>query len=183
MKPTEDVSQFPENGMKTPETKLTVKTTDGAYQLDSLLSFNHANREVLRITHDGRMIIGEGLSTEEATQEAAKLLIASFEERIQEMVDARIAAELARLRAENKLLCAAQKISEDSDGAIVMEVISLRARAEKAEADTARLDWLGKSSYAKFYEGTCVWRINGDEKTEGDTLRDAIDAAMKEAGK
>ena len=92
MKPTEDVSQFPENGMKTPETKLTVKTTDGAYQPDSLLSFNHANREVLRITHDGRMIIGEGLSTEEAAQEAAKLLIASFEEEIQKMVDARIAA-------------------------------------------------------------------------------------------
>jgi len=92
MKPTEDVSQFPENGMKTPETKLTVKTTDGAYQPDSLLSFNHANREVLRITHDGRMIMGEGLSTEEATQEAAKLLIASFEDQIQKMVDARIAA-------------------------------------------------------------------------------------------
>jgi hypothetical protein len=92
MKPTDDVSRFPENGMKTPETKLTVKTTDGAYQSDSLLSFNHANREVLRITHDGRMIMGEGLSTEEATQEAAKLLIASFEERIQKMVDERIAA-------------------------------------------------------------------------------------------
>jgi hypothetical protein len=92
MKPTEDVSQFPENGMKTPETKLTVKTTDGAYQPDSLLSFNHANREVLRITHDGRMIIGEGLSTEESTQQAAKLLIASFEEQIQKMVDARVAA-------------------------------------------------------------------------------------------
>ncbi len=92
MKPTEDVSQFPENGMKTPETKLTIKTTDGAYQPDSLLSFNHANREVLRITHDGRMIIGEGLSTEEATQQAAKLLIASFEKEIQKMVDERIAA-------------------------------------------------------------------------------------------
>jgi hypothetical protein len=57
------------------------------------------------------------------------------------------------------------------------------ARAEKAEADTARLDWLGKSSYAKFYEGPCVWRINGDEKTNGDTLREAIDIAMKEASK
>jgi hypothetical protein len=91
MKPT-DVSQFPENGMKTPETKLTVKTTDGAYQPDSLLSFNHANREVLRITHDGRLIIGEGLSKDEATQEAAKLLIVSFDEQIQKMVDARVAA-------------------------------------------------------------------------------------------
>jgi hypothetical protein len=56
------------------------------------ITFNNANREVLRITHDGRMIIGEGLSTEEATQEAAKMLIASFEEQIQKMVDARLAA-------------------------------------------------------------------------------------------
>jgi len=49
-------------------------------------------REVLRITGDGRMIKGEGLSTEEATQQAAKLLIQAFEEQIQKMVDARIAA-------------------------------------------------------------------------------------------
>jgi hypothetical protein len=75
--------------MNTPETKLTVETTDGAYQADPSLSFSHANREVLRITHDGRMIKGEGLSTEEATQEAAKLLIAAFEEQIKAMVDAR----------------------------------------------------------------------------------------------
>ena len=79
--------------MNTPETKLTVETTDCAYQADSLLSFNHANREVLRITHDGRMIKGEGLSWEEATQEAAKLLISAFEEQIQKMVDNRLAAE------------------------------------------------------------------------------------------
>jgi hypothetical protein len=92
MKPTDNFYQFPENGMSTPETKLTVETTDGAYRTDSLLSFNHANREVLRITHDGHIICGEGLSTEEATQEAAKLLIASFEEQIQKMVDARVAA-------------------------------------------------------------------------------------------
>ena len=83
--------------MITPETKLTVQTTHAAYQPDSLLSFNHANREVLRITHDGSMICGEGLSTEEATQEAAKLLIASFEEQIKAMVDARIAADTARM--------------------------------------------------------------------------------------
>lgn len=78
--------------MITPETKLTLETTDGAYQPDSLLSFNHANREVLRITHDGRLIIGEGLSTDEATQQAAKLLIEAFEEQIKAMVDARVAA-------------------------------------------------------------------------------------------
>jgi len=76
--------------MTTP--KLTVETNEAAFQTDSLLSFRHANREVLRITHDGHMICGEGLSVNAATQEAAKLLIASFEERIQEMVDARVAA-------------------------------------------------------------------------------------------
>jgi len=81
--------------MNTPETKLTVEAS--AYQPDSLLSFHQANREVLRITHDGRMICGEGLSKEEATQEAAKLLIASFEEQIQKMVDARVAADTVRM--------------------------------------------------------------------------------------
>jgi len=127
--------------MNTPETKLTVETCNGAFSPAPSLSFSHANREVLRITHDGHIICGEGLSVNVATQEAAKLLIASFEQEIKKMVDARLAA------------------------------------------DTARLDWLEKSSYAKFYEGPCVWRINGDEKTDGDTLRDAIDAAMKEASK
>jgi acyl-CoA hydrolase len=76
--------QFTENG-------------NSATGTDSFLSFNQANREVLRITHDGRMIIGEGLSTEEATQEAAKLLIVSFEEQIQKMVDARLAADTVRM--------------------------------------------------------------------------------------
>jgi len=73
MKPTDDVSQFPENGMNTPE-------------------IGALGREVLRITGDGRMIKGEGLSTEEATQQAAKLLIQAFEQEIKKMVDARIAA-------------------------------------------------------------------------------------------
>jgi hypothetical protein len=82
MKPTainEGGFQFTENGNSAPET-------------NSFLSFHQVNREVLRITHDGHMICGEGLSANAATQEAAKLLIASFEERIQEMVDARIVA-------------------------------------------------------------------------------------------
>ena len=83
--------------MSTPETKLTVETCQGAFKKDSLLSFNHANREVLRIAHDGRMICGEGLSTEEGTQETAKLLIEAFEEQIQKMIDARLAADTARL--------------------------------------------------------------------------------------
>ena len=78
--------------MNPPETKLTVETCASAYRTDSLLSFSHANREVLRITHDGHMITGEGLSVNAATQEAAKMLISAFEEEIQKMVDARVAA-------------------------------------------------------------------------------------------
>ena len=56
------------------------------------ITFNNANREVLRITRDGRLVCGEGLSTEESTQEAAKMLITAFGEQINKMVDARIAA-------------------------------------------------------------------------------------------
>ena len=56
------------------------------------ITFNNANREVLRIAHDGRLIIGEGLSTDEATQVAAKMLVDAFEQEIQKMVDARVAA-------------------------------------------------------------------------------------------
>jgi len=78
--------------MNTPETKLTVETYASRNRPYSSLSFSHPNREVLRITDDGRLICGEGLSKEEATQDAAKLLIVSFEKQIQKMVDARVAA-------------------------------------------------------------------------------------------
>ena len=78
--------------MSTPETKLTVETCNGAFSPDPSITFHNANREVLRITHDGHMITGEGLSVNAATQEAAKLLIVSFEKEIQEMVNARVAA-------------------------------------------------------------------------------------------
>ena len=92
------------------------------------------------------------------------------------------AAELTRLRAENdemRVQLEANKLKGGGCQCSDDEACAHVRRAEKAEADTARLDWLGKSSYAKFYEGPCVWRINGDEKTNGDTLREAIDAAMK----
>ena len=90
--------------MNTPETKLTVETCNGAFSPDPSITFHSANREVLRITHDGHMITGEGLSTEEATQEAAKLLISAFEEEIQEMVDARIATEREKVRVLREAL-------------------------------------------------------------------------------
>jgi Glu-tRNA(Gln) amidotransferase subunit E-like FAD-binding protein len=84
--------------MSTPETKLTVKTTNGAYQPYSSITFNKgSNLAVLHITSEGRMICGEGLSTEEATQQAAKMLIDAFEERIEKMVNARVAADTARM--------------------------------------------------------------------------------------
>lgn len=40
-------------------------------------------KEVLRITPDGRMILGEGLSQDEATQAAAKALVALFEQQFE----------------------------------------------------------------------------------------------------
>ena len=59
----------------------------------SSVTISMANREFLRITPDGRLVTGEGLSADEATREAAKLLIASFEAEIKKMVERRIAAE------------------------------------------------------------------------------------------
>lgn len=88
--------------MTTPETKLTVETCNGAFSPAPSITFHNANRKVLRITHDGRMICGEGLSKEEATQEAAKLLISAFEEQIQEMVDARVTAAASQLPARSE---------------------------------------------------------------------------------
>ena len=111
------------------------------------ITLHSANKEVLRITHDGRLVTGEGLSADEATQEAAKLLIASFEEQIQKMVEKRIAAELARLRADLERftghgLLDCHAICDQRDAAIT--------RAERAEAalqkirDVMRQDSNGK---------------------------------------
>jgi hypothetical protein len=78
--------------MNTPETKLTGGTDGTLLETEPSITINTIYREVLRITPDGRIIAGKGLSMEEATQEAAKLLMASFEDQIQEMLDARVAA-------------------------------------------------------------------------------------------
>jgi Glu-tRNA(Gln) amidotransferase subunit E-like FAD-binding protein len=106
------------------------------------ITFNNSNLAVLRITSEGRMIIGEGLSTEEATQQAAKMLVDAFEEQIQKMVDARAAAELVTMNVPQR---------------------------EKAEADTARMDWLEKEALED-------WRIRSINRA-------SIDKAMKEASK
>ena len=46
--------------------------------------------------------------------------------------------------------------------------------------DKRRLDFLGQTKCAYYYEGPRCWRINEDKDTDGDTLRAAIDAARKE---
>ena len=78
--------------MRSPYTKLTAQTNSELDLTDSSMTFHTGSREVLRITNEARLIIGEGLSKDEATQETAKLLVAAFEEQIRQMVDARIAA-------------------------------------------------------------------------------------------
>ena len=79
------------------------------------ITFHATNKEVFRITADGRLVTGEGLSADEATQEAAKLLIASFEEQIQKMVEKRIAAEREKVRVLREAL-ESIVVSEHLDG-------------------------------------------------------------------
>jgi hypothetical protein len=62
----------------------------GSPSIKPSIIFSVPGREVLRITSDGRMIIGEGLSAEDATQQAAKLLIEQFNRLTEEMVQKRI---------------------------------------------------------------------------------------------
>jgi hypothetical protein len=102
------------------------------------------------------MICGEGLSVNAATQEAAKLLIASFEERIQEMVDARVAAELVTMNVP---------------------------RREKAEADTARLDWLEAHALPQHSPNISISDLGRHFNGFPGSFRAAIDAAMKEGSK
>jgi hypothetical protein len=139
--------------MNTPETKLTVETCNGAFSPAPSITFHNANREVLRITHDGHIICGEGLSVNAATQEAAKLLIASFEQEIKKMVDNRIAA----MQNENRYFetCA--------------ELAAMTARAEKAEAALKKIK--------------DVMRQDSNGKDPMDAVEDIVTAAIKKASK
>ncbi len=90
---------------------------------------------------------------------------------------AALETELTRLRDENKLLRAAQKISEDSDGAIVMEVISLRASAEKAEDELA-----AEREKVKVLREALDYVAGWPVGNQAEIARDAL-AATKEASK
>ena len=99
-----------------------------------------------------------------------------------ELAAARV--EVERLRKRNELLTdhyeCKMNIPERVSN-IETKLAAMKARAEKAEVDTARLDWLRK--------GRVVW--DGGTKpyaymlysfgAKGSTVRAAIDAAMKEA--
>ena len=94
-------------------------------------------------------------------------------------------ADLARLRAEVERLKGALALGQENCDSIYNDMreerTELYARAERAEADTARLDWLERNGRFGYKAGT-VWSdyfavdLSGGEKT---TLRAAIDAAMK----
>ena len=90
--------------MNTPETELPLESCNGAFSPDPSLSFSHANRELLRITHDGCIICCEGLSADAATQQAAKMLIEAFDEQFKKMLDNRLAAEREQIRVLREAL-------------------------------------------------------------------------------
>ena len=67
----------------------------------SFIFVDKESREVLRITNEAKLIIGEGLSEDEATQKVANLLITAFDEQIQKMLDKRIASIKSELDRMN----------------------------------------------------------------------------------
>ena len=158
-------------GTIAPETKLTAQTNPESVSLDSSMTFHTGSREVLRITNEARLVIGDGLSKEEATQETAKLLVAAFKERIQQMLA--LASDV-----------------QDEIATLQDLYASAEARAEKAEADTKRLDWIAsRKSTELVYFAAAGWSIiksNGGDLLCDQNIhnfRDAIDAAMKEDSK
>ena len=141
------------------------------------ITFQAKNKEVFRITADGRLVTGEGLSAEEATQQAAKLLIASFKGEIQKMVETRIAAACEvehALRAEVERLKELLRIESASAQHAL-------AAAARAEADSARLDWLLDRSAQTYHSYSNP--LGGGNYVQYHKDRAAIDAAMKEGSK
>jgi len=171
-------------GTIAPETKLTAQTNPESVSLDSSMTFHTGSREFLRITNEARLIIGEGLSKDEATQEVAKLLVAAFKERIQQMLA--LASDV-----------------QDEIATLQDLYASAKARAEKAEAENAvflkRLDSIQKSHFSLSKDNAALLNTiknialltaNGDAERANwvalgilNNPRVAIDAAMKEASK
>jgi len=101
-----------------------------------------------------------------------------------------VKGERDQLRAENATLRAAQKACEACDEPTAFEVRQLRARAERAEADKARIDWLEAQENKRMEQAGVKTDdlpflvLGEDGKTHwGQTYRNAIDAAMKGAAK
>ena len=176
-------------GTIAPETKLTAQTNPDLVSTDSSLTFHSSNREVLRITNEAKLIIGEGLSEDEATQKVANLLIAAFDEQIQKMVDKRVSELKYELKkAEKKNYREEVKTYNDLQARIANQVERIRhleslalARAEKLEADTKRLDWLSSQERIDYDNG--YWLRSHLGQHPNRTLRAVIDAAMKEVSK
>lgn len=95
-------------------------------------------------------------------------------------------AEIERLKARTAELTEslvsaesredAQKRQAHSNYADYREAL---AEVERLKADKARLDWLEKAKSAEYCEGPRGWSLNGWSGPYHDTLRAAIDAAMK----
>lgn len=69
-------------------------------------------------------------------------------------------------------------LGNSTQGEALKFAIKVMDERIELEEDKHRLDLLEKSKCAYFHEGPCCWRINEDESTDSDTLREAIDKIM-----
>ena len=93
-------------------------------------------------------------------------------------IDTRVKAALERALAEYRAEVERLKSACEMEFASVEQ---LDLECSQLKADKARLDFLEKTSCAQYLEGPCAWAINSWSEPLGETLRDAIDAAMKGA--
>ena len=170
MKPTDDVSQFSENGMST------TPRTDEVYDR--------------RLAPEKPGITGHELSKQLETELAASKAECARLKHLESLLNQAAAdvtshtitaGELARLRAEVERLNKAIKVDTPKMVKLNNEILTengrLLARAEKAEADTARMDWIERQA------GGSVHSIRSFIWFAHQNLRAAIDAAMKEPSK
>lgn len=90
-----------------------------------------------------------------------------------------LVGKVKQLQRENAAL---REMSDKADTITIKRPTYQTLLSENAalRADKERLDWLGSVKCAYYHEGPCCWRINEDETTDGETIREAIDAARKE---